>query len=568
MSSCTNESLTQINANNRIVGHLEDASRTAFVFDGNITDTYWVENDSIGVFTSTQQNLVYKALNSGKKSEFEAESTELEFDENIKVTAYYPYTDSVKGNNIKLPYTAKMKSSDSCTSFMFSNSVMKKNELNLYFNHLYAYLQVKLSTNVFTDYFSFLPDGGYKKEGFAIYVKSDEYISTSSGWFNIETNEVSYDENGAKKTLYYECDNININSVDTFIYMLPILPQAEGTNVNVSVVVPSSKEGYVYMSSLISKETPAGGFQAGHVYTINTVDKVKPSSEQYKILEELYTSTNGHLWRNNHNWLTDKTLKEWYGLNEGNVNNTYVNNIKLGRNILTGKLPESFAKLMDCAQYIDLSFNGISGDIPDSVKKHTRWKEVGWNIIAQDTRLSDGFNLNESNLYLPQFKIFDILDSCEIDMKKIISNNKFTQLIMHTPNKINDIKDLFTESQVNLHLDYNKKGLSTIIVINTNGYFSDKSISDYITKTYGKIKGIYWVRRVNIQDSINASIFLGMSYTFNNEGQLIYFAPYYFEPYIWYEYLKENDVVHQKYGSFMTANLGEPTQHEEFKYKE
>lgn len=558
--SCTNESITQSINNNRVIGHLDNNNtRTIFISNGNITDTHWVENDSIGLFNSIQQNVIYTAINGGKSTEFKANATELSFKDGNKITAYYPYTDSIKDNKIKLPNTTKMKSTDSPISFMYSNSTVSNNELNLYFNHLYAYLQIKLSTNNFTDKFSQLSSGSYKKEGVSIYITSSEYISTSDAWFNIETNEISYNEKGGSKHLFYVCDDIDFSTSDTLIYMIPILPQVEGTVVNVNIAVPAYIEGYIYNFSLTSKKIPAEGLQAGHVYTINTVDNIKPSEEQYKLLEELYNSTNGNLWRNNNNWLTDKPLKEWYGLNEGDVNHSYVNNIELNNNILTGTLPESFTNLMDCVRQINLSFNGMSGEIPDAIKKHERWEEIGWNIVTQDTRLSDGFNLIESNLYLSHFTMTNILDSNELDIESILSKNKLTQVIFHCQSDTIKIKEMFSESHVNLHLDYNEKGLGTVLVMSYGLNISD----EFIKKNYGDIKGLDWTISLTLP---NHPMSCGMSYIFNTNGELVYFAPYYFDSYIYHEYLKDNDIVHQKYSSFLKSVLGEPNKHEEFKF--
>lgn len=563
--SCTNESVTQSAEIKRIIGHLDDGSRTLFVSNDNITDTHWVVDDSIGLFTQKQQNVLYTALNEGKNTEFRADEAELIFNENTKVIAYYPFTDSIKDNKIKLPITTKIKSSESPVSFMYSNSYASNDELNLYFNHLYAYLQIKISTNTFVDKVASLPEDYYKTEGIFLNISSSEYISTSNAWFDTDSYEIFYNEKDASKRLYFYCENIDFNVSDTLIYMIPILPQPEGAIFNINISFPAYLDGYVWPYVILSdKKVPLGGFLAGHVYTINTVDNIKPSSEQYKLLEDFYNSTNGNLWRNNKNWLTDTPLKEWYGLNDGDINNTYVNKIKLNRNILTGTLPNSFVKLMDCAQDIDLGFNGMSGEIPNVIKEHERWKEIGWNIVSQDTRLSNGFNLTKSNLFLSNFDITNILDSCTINLEEILSKNELTQIIWHCPPySIEDVRNYFTESHVNLHLKYSTKGLGTILLIQSD--FENNIQREFIKKTYGEIKSLKWGKALTYPDN---SMYYGMSYLFNSEGELVYFAPYYYEPYIYHEFLKPNDVVHEKLDLFIKNILGDPDEHEEFKFKE
>lgn len=563
--SCTNEQVRDSIENIRVIGHLEDASRTIFIQNDNLTDMHWVENDSIGLFTSAQQNLIYTALFSGKTTAFITQGSDLILDEKEKVTAYYPYTDSIKDNCVKLPVTTRMKNSEVPVPFIYGSSSVSNNELNFHFNHLYAYLLLTLSSKDFID--NAWVSEAYKEEC-GIYVHSSEYISTSDAWFNIDTNIISYDEKGASKNILYFCDDVDFNRIDTLRYMIPILPQAEGTRVSVNIFFPAQREGSIYSFGLIAKETPAGGFRAGHVYTINTVDDIKPSHEQFEILEDLYHSTNGHLWRNNKNWLTDKPLKEWYGLNNYGginvVNNTYVNRINLSWNLLTGILPESFVKLMDSVENIDLSFNGMSGEIPETIKKHERWKELGWNFIQQDTRLSEGFNLNDCNLYLPSFKVFDLMNRCDINIKDVIQKNELTQIVFHYFDNIEQLKELFTEAHVNQHLDFRNKGYCTILIFITD--LDSKIISESINEIYKNVENIYWTKR--IEDIPDVSMAMGMSYVFNSERELMYFAPYHFESYIMNEYFRENNVVHQKYSLFLKSVLGDPDEHKEFKFGE
>ena len=180
LCACQNDLITHVVDNVRVLGYLENVSRTTFISNGSVTDTHWVKNDSIGLFTLTDVNVLYTALNSGKNAEFISQSNGLDFVENKMVTAYYPYTDSIKDNYIRLPVTTKFNSSNLPISFMYGKSIVSNNKLNFQFKHLYAYLQLKISIKLFADnIFSSLPEGYYKKEGICLYITSSENISTS-----------------------------------------------------------------------------------------------------------------------------------------------------------------------------------------------------------------------------------------------------------------------------------------------------------------------------------------------------------------------------------------------------
>lgn len=564
--SCTNDTDTSFQKCNRIIGHIESRTRTAFINNNNVTDTYWIENDSIGIFSSIQQNVIYRAMQGGKHTEFTPVGVSLSLGDKDNVEAYYPYTDDVNGCLVKLPQTKRIKYNDSRISFMYSNSSVYNSELNLHFKHLFSYIQLKLSTQLFLENVIYMPEQDIANKPFDIQVTSDNNISISDAWFNLKQNTISYEKNGLSNNIYYKCHPVDIYKMDTLTYMIPILPQKEGTTVTVKIHIPVTWNEYAYYPiPLVNKKVPSGGFQSGCVYTINTVDTIKPTPEQFKLLEDLYNSTNGNLWRNNTYWLSDQPLNEWYGLNNQGVNNSYVNQISLENNLLTGTLPESFTGIMDCAENINLGFNGMSGDLPKSVTNHKFWNKFGWRIITQDTRLSDGFNLKESNLYISShYTIKNVLDNCILKLDNIISRNKLTQVVFYNPSQT---ARLFTDHQVNLHQDYSDKGLETVLIF----YSSYDAMRNDIINNYGIIEKLNWGIQI-WDDSINPadldeSFFLGMSYFFDNQGQLVYFAPYFLEPYYGHIMpMTKNDIVHKKLDKFLRSWLGEPIKHDDFHF--
>ena len=81
---------------------------------------------------------------------------------------------------------------------------------------------------------------------------------------------------------------------------------------------------------------------------------------QREALVALYNATGGPNWTNNTNWLTDKDISTWYGVT---VFNGQVTALSLGRNNLSGNLPEELGNLSNLEE-LYLWGNQLSGSIP------------------------------------------------------------------------------------------------------------------------------------------------------------------------------------------------------------
>ena len=82
------------------------------------------------------------------------------------------------------------------------------------------------------------------------------------------------------------------------------------------------------------------------------------------VLVALYEATNGANWTNNTNWLSDRPLSQWYGV-DTNANGR-VTHLALGENQLSGKLPRSLGDLA-YLQVLALFRNELSGPLPSVV---------------------------------------------------------------------------------------------------------------------------------------------------------------------------------------------------------
>ena len=79
------------------------------------------------------------------------------------------------------------------------------------------------------------------------------------------------------------------------------------------------------------------------------------------VLVALYNSTDGPNWTNNENWLSDRPLREWYGVTVGD--NRRVARLELPQNRLKGAIPPELGNLANM-WVLDLSSNRLTGQIP------------------------------------------------------------------------------------------------------------------------------------------------------------------------------------------------------------
>ncbi|MDE2974593.1 MAG: Ig-like domain-containing protein [Gemmatimonadota bacterium] len=81
-----------------------------------------------------------------------------------------------------------------------------------------------------------------------------------------------------------------------------------------------------------------------------------------QVLDSLYRVTGGKNWTDTTNWLSDKPLSEWYGVETGDSSGEVVG-LSLGNNNLTGSIPAVLAEL-DSLVTLDLGGNALGGKIP------------------------------------------------------------------------------------------------------------------------------------------------------------------------------------------------------------
>lgn len=247
---------------------------------------------------------------------------------------------------------------------------------------------------------------------------------TNSATITEECDWIRYNISDDKKTLYLEIDE-NPDSTDREIRLYPIL-------------YPS--------------------VQINHVDIIQHKYGVATPKMQKNALIDLYNSMGGANWENNENWLSDKPLQQWGGLEVGLTDDVWKLNIAEA----SGEFPTSLVAIMDVAEYISITgsldsftlyyglplIHGLQGvKIPKEITQHPRWDEFGWIILNNNRPCGYGIDLNGINLKVEDHSVM-LPDSTTTSLHEILSKNKYTLVAEGLP----------TDEMANVFLSYCNKG--------------------------------------------------------------------------------------------------------------
>ena len=205
--------------------------------------------------------------------------------------------------------------------------------------------------------------------------------------------------------------------------------------------------------------------------------------------------------------------------------------------------------------------NNLYGPIPDKVKNHRRWNELGWKCVVQNTTGENELDLTNSNLYIENVRVEDLFEDENTvkELYEIFKENKLTQITGSDFNgeqmQLNSVIQRFTDKRVNLHLDYQSKGLATLFFLGEGTDSEVNECKEGIRRIYGNVDGITWINGENH----NRFQYRSASYFYDSNGQLVYIA-YHNPECPW----SEEDLLIAKSDKFLRSVFGEPEKHPEF----
>ena len=355
LGACQEKEFFQNENSIRVVAGFAD-TRTTYTEEGNMMRVDWAAEDEIGLCTAEQQNLSYRAESADQTTTFYCDGSEmLTAEEGDSVFAYYPRRDVGTDGSIRLPdlsyqyHTTDMADMD----YAYSTGVVKDRTLSLQFKHMYAFLKITLSTDVL----------GITKGGLCLNSTED---CAARLFYNMQTGD--FVSENRQSEILYEIPDTTLTSSQEITCILAMLPQNGKATLKLRSFQSMETGGIEFKTKLLDKQAPEGGFQAGHVYTIDLSDTEAEDIQKVEreALIAFYHATDGDHWKDNTNWCSDKPLNEWYGVR---TESGCVVSLQLTDNSLKGEIPAEITQLTHLG-YLDLQLNSLSGEIPQDIGEH------------------------------------------------------------------------------------------------------------------------------------------------------------------------------------------------------
>ena len=355
LGACQEKEFFQSENGIRVLAGFAD-TRTTYTEEGNMMRVDWAAEDEIGLCTAEQQNLSYRAENAGETTAFYCDGeVALAAEEGDSVFAYYPrrFTNATEIYLPDLP-TQYHVTDLSYIDYAYATGVVKDRTLSLQFKHVFAFLKIKIPTELL---------GGITQGG--LYLESSE-VCAAGLTYDMQSGEFVSGRDW--NTIRYVIPDTTLTAPEAITCMFTILPQSGNAKLALRSYQEIEYGGIEFKAELLNKQAPEGGFQAGRVYTIDLTGTETEDIQkvQREALIAFYNATDGDHWKNNTNWCSDKPLDEWYGVS---ASDGYVSSLDLWDNGLKGEIPAEITQLTHLG-YLDLQLNSLSGEIPQDIGEH------------------------------------------------------------------------------------------------------------------------------------------------------------------------------------------------------
>ena len=280
---------------------------------------------------------------------------------------------------------------------------------------------------------------------------------------------------------------------------------------------------------------------------------VATPDKQKQALIDLYNTMDGANWGNNENWLSDKPLREWGGLEVGLSEDVKTLNITGA----SGEFPASLATIMDVADRIQISGNwnsgsltySIGGKIPKEVTEHPRWNEyIGWEILFANRPCGKGIDMEDINLRMADESVTLINNNSSTSTTtayEVLSRNKYTLIAISTP----------TDEMANVYLSYCNKGFGYVCA--AQSWLGGKIEDAKITAKEYPLKNIIFSFDSFANGSLGTGLrALGSTFLVDSVGNIIDFESHTFG--------LPNSYYANRIESILHNLLGEPEPHDPF----
>jgi Leucine-rich repeat (LRR) protein len=185
------------------------------------------------------------------------------------------------------------------------------------------------------------------------------------------------------------------------------------------------KKGVLLFGALVlSSSSVLADFK--HIDCVKNKKILEISTDECKVLEKLWDSTNGEAWLENRGWDTLSSISTWEGIT---LENHHVTSLLLYSNNLKGKIPSELGKLSELKR-LSLARNNLSGEIPISLEALSQlvYLDLSNNQLSGTIPLSMGTISLLKELYLNNNQLSGKIpnslgDLAHLEVMKLYKNN-------------------------------------------------------------------------------------------------------------------------------------------------